>query len=357
MNVHLPQEVFMIENRSTPNTSEKKAWFHRPFSLMILTGLISIGLLAWLLARYPIEFSSPAAAPTLAVLLVDTGMLLFLVRNPIPAPISARPARTGRLVLLILACGLVFFTLPVFFKGQILYAFPPIAILSLVLLKQRISRRELIFSGGLALVAGTAGLANGGLKAFTPLAWATLQVFLILTGLLCGWKVLAAYGLNKFGVGRSRLLDAGPSAAIRGFGIGALLAIPWALGNIVLGSYANDTWVRAWWQPFVAIQPGIAEEAWGRLLVIPLLYLVFRLAAQPRTAFAIALLFGAYWFAYLHTPMGLAGFTGTILTGTLYGLPVAYLCLYRDLETAIGWHFAVDFVRFLTAYIILARIP
>jgi hypothetical protein len=294
--------------------------------------------------------------PALAVLLVDTSLLLFLVRNPIPTSIPAQPARNGRLVLLILACGLVFFTLPALFKGQILYAFPPVAVLSLVLLKQRISRRELIYSGVLALVAGAAGLANGGLKGFTPLVWAILQVFLVLTGLLCGWKILESSGLKKFGVGRSRLLDAGPSAAMRGFGMGALIAIPWALGNLVLGGYASDTWVRAWWQPFVAIQPGIAEEAWGRLLVIPLLYLVFRLAAQPRTAFAIALLFGAYWFAYLHTPMGLAGITGTILTGTLYGLPVAYLCLYRDLETAIGWHFAVDFVRFLTAYIVFSRV-
>ncbi len=346
-----------MENGASPREMEKKAWKTRPFSLVLSTGLISIAVFTWLLIRYPTGFTSPSVPAALAVLLVDTGLLLYLVRNPIPACLPVQPVRRGRLALLVFACSVVFFTLPAFFKGHILYAFPPIAVLSLVLLKQRITRSEMVYASVLALVAGAAGLANGGLKGFTPLAWAILQVFLVLTGLLCGWKILEATCLDKYAVGRSRLLAAGPAAAIRGFGLGVLLAIPWALGNIVLGGYANDSWITAWWQPLVAIQPGIAEEAWGRLLIIPLLYLVFRLAAQPRTAFAIALLFGAYWFAYLHTPMGLAGITGTILTGTLYGLPVAYLCLYRDLETAIGWHFAVDFVRFLMAYILLARTP
>jgi len=343
----------VLENGISPNVSEKKAWFQRPFSLVLATGLLSTGILAWLIAHYPAGFSSPSTLPILVILLIDTGVLLYLVRNPIPKSIPTQPAQIGRLALLIAACGLVFFTLPALFKGPILYSFPPIAVLCLVLIKKPVSRRELIYAGGLALAAGIAGLANGGLKGFSPLAWAILQVFLVTTGLVCGWKVLESTGLAAYGVGKSRLLSSGPAAALRGLGLGIAIAIPWALGNIAMGGNAKDTWVDAWWKPFVAIQPGIAEEAWGRLLIIPLLYLVFRLAAQPRTAFAIAMFFGAYWFSYLHTNMGLEGILSTLMIGTLYGLPIAYLCLYRDLETAIGWHFAVDGLRFLAALILL----
>ena len=131
-----------------------------------------------------------------------------------------------------------------------------------------------------------------------------------------------------------------------------LISLPWAITNILLGG-AQDTWVKAWWQPVVALQPGIAEEAWGRVLMVSLLFLVFRLAARPRVAFTVALFLASYWFAYLHTSMDLNGLVSTILLGTLYALPVAYLCLFRDLETAMGWHFFVDFVRFAAAFVVL----
>ncbi|HYM96616.1 MAG TPA: hypothetical protein VET26_04915 [Candidatus Sulfotelmatobacter sp.] len=41
-----------------------------------------------------------------------------------------------------------------------------------------------------------------------------------------------------------------------------VIALPWAFGNIAGGLFAGDAY-RTVWQPLSALQPGIAEEAWG----------------------------------------------------------------------------------------------
>jgi membrane protease YdiL (CAAX protease family) len=69
---------------------------------------------------------------------------------------------------------------------------------------------------------------------------------------------------------------------------------------------------------------------------------------------ARAVLVAAYWFAYLHTGRGFGASTmiSTLMIGTLYALPVAYLWLRRGLETAMSFHFCQDFVRWGVAYLI-----
>ena len=128
-----------------------------------------------------------------------------------------------------------------------------------------------------------------------------------------------------------------------------LLSLPWALGLVAMGGSDSETWARHWWQPLLAINPGIAEEAWGRMLLVPLLFLLLSRVSRPRRAFTVALIIIGYWFAFLHTSGGVNGLFSTIMMGTLYILPVSYICLYRDLETAIGFHFWLDFVKFTAA--------
>jgi len=59
-----------------------------------------------------------------------------------------------------------------------------------------------------------------------------------------------------------------------------------------------------------------------------------------------------YWFAYLHTPGGFDAILSTLMIGTLYGLPHSVLCLHHDLETAVGFHFWIDFVKFGSAMLL-----
>ena len=114
----------------------------------------------------------------------------------------------------------------------------------------------------------------------------------------------------------------------------------------------REAWVQRWWHPLVAVQPGIAEEAWGRVLLVPLLFLTLRPVARSRAALTGAVVLLAYWFAYLHTPGGIEGLISAAMIGTLFALPTSYLWLRRGLETAIGFHFWLNFVKFVFAYLL-----
>lgn len=321
---------------------------------------IATAVLAWMFFTQPRGFDHPATPIALVILLACTIALMRWNASPVvdAAGAEAGPLRRGRMALVGLALAVPLFVLPMLLRGKILYGLPVLALIVLAALRRRITRREMLYALGLALAAAAAGLGAGWLDDFSTLEWAALQVPLVLTGLLCGWKVFEQSGLAEQGVGRSRFLAEGPGSALRGFGLGMLMSLPWAIVNILLGG-AQDNWVKAWWQPLVAIQPGIAEEAWGRVLMVSLLFLALRWAGTPRSAqgsraaLTAAIFLSAYWFAYLHTDMGLAGITGTVLLGTLYALPISYLCLYRDLETAVGFHFFIDFLRFAAALVLM----
>jgi hypothetical protein len=131
--------------------------------------------------------------------------------------------------------------------------------------------------------------------------------------------------------------------ALRGFGLGFLLAAPGALGNIANGPFEEDHFESSW-QILAALRPGIAEEAWGRIFNISALYWAFRRYARARPA----ILVGTYWFAFLHAPLNPVVF---VLLGTIQVLPITFLWLTRGLETALGFHVCVDLVRFLAAYL------
>jgi hypothetical protein len=88
------------------------------------------------------------------------------------------------------------------------------------------------------------------------------------------------------------------------------------------------------------------------VLLVPLFILVFRPVAQGRTAITAAMVIMTYWFAHLHTAGGPAAVFSTVMIGTLYALPTSYLWLRRGLETAVGFHFGLDFTKFVAAYLL-----
>jgi hypothetical protein len=314
--------------------------------------VLSTAGLGWQVSQGRHTFDSQATVPALLALLACTAALLWWLAGSAPdVPSHADRTRRGRFVVVaILAMG-VLFPLRTFIGPPLLFALPVLGLVVLALLRLRLSRHEVVYALLLALVAGIAGLAAGWVT-FPPVAWAALQVALVLLGLLAGWSLLRHTGLLQAGIGRTLLLMEGPVPALRGFAQGMLIAMPWAFGLAVLGAANEESWVLRWWQPLVAIQPGIAEEAWGRVLLIPALFLVFRSVARARTALTAALVIMAYWFAYLHTPGGFEATPSTVMIGTLFVLPTSYLWLRRGLETAIGFHFWLDFVKFVAAYLL-----
>lgn len=354
------------ENGETGRLKESpRRWKVLAFGLLwVLTTLLA----GWQMANPSFTFESASTLLVIGALLACSVALMLLVGNPVrdlPAAqqleasrgtqdnIAVARPKTSRFVFIILAAGVVLFSLRTLVGPPLLFGLPVLAVITLVVLRQPLPRGEVFYASGLALLAGLAGLAAGWITDFAPVLWSILQVALTLSSFLAGWAILRRTGLTGMGVGRIRLLQEGPASAARGFLLGILLAVPWALGNVVMGGANPDAWVKSWWQPFVAIQPGIAEEAWGRIFLVPFLFLLFRLFNRPRAAFLAALFVMGYWFAYLHTPGDLGSAFSTLVIGTLYALPISYLCLFKDLETAVGFHFWVDFIRYGAALILL----
>lgn len=123
------------------------------------------------------------------------------------------------------------------------------------------------------------------------------------------------------------------------------LSLPWALAKVAAGSeLVQLDAIQEWWEPVRALQPGIAEEAWGRAFMIPFLLLVFGRSAPAGVALWTAVLVAAAWFAWLHLPLNPVA---TVLLGLLFVLPMAMLWLRRDLESEMGFHVASDLVRLL----------
>jgi hypothetical protein len=320
-------------------------------SIFAIIWIITTLLLAWLLLKNEPAFASRSSLVAMGTLFICTLGLIWQLSNPIPEEASTLAGKRWRFILLIVLICVVLFPLRTLVGPPLLFGLPVIGLLVLAWLHWPISLRSAIYASNLALIAGIAGLGAGWIKDIPLPAWAVLNFLLTLTGLLAGWGILQRYGLDQFGIGHSRFLAEGGLQALKSFGLGLLLALPWAFGSVLMGSSQSETWLNAWWQPLTAIQPGIAEEVWGRILIVPLLFVLLRNAARSRQAFTAALLIGACWFAYLHTPGGISALPSMLIIGTLFTLPVSYLCLHLDLETAIGFHFWLDFVKFLYALI------
>lgn len=231
------------------------------------------------------------------------------------------------------------------------------ALVSLVALRTLGSWPEIAYAGALAVVAGIAGLANGHNAPYLPLwQWGLLQVPLTFFGLLAGWALARRLGLFEQGIGEVHLLAKGSRKAIRAGLEGMLLAVPFGLLGVVLGSTSSESWARHWWAPLIAIQPAISEEAYARVLLIGLLIFIFlRLRAGTlRAAWLGAIIVGVYWFAAIHAkPWDIIS---TLLLGTLFNLPLTFVWMRRGLESSMGFHFAVDGIRWLAVFLVAAGI-
>lgn len=322
--------------------------------IFLISWVVTSLATGWFLWQGQQASNSPLAITILlALTFYTTFVLLWWLPKPKLDDLSD-PTRTRKGLFafsLIVIAAILFFAYG--YAGYyVLFALPVLGLVVLLLLRRYVARGELLYALGLGMIVGIAGLASG-INFISPSVWAILQVLLVTTGLPAGWSMLRHSGLLKAGVGHSRFLTEGIISALSGFVQGLILCIPWALGAVVLGTSKGETWVQAWWQPVTAIQPGIAEEAWGRMLLVPLVFLVLHRVARTQFAFTAALIIVGYWFAYMHTP-GVFDLVTTLLVGTLMVLPLSYLCLYRDVETAIGFHFGYDFIP-VAAIFLLTR--
>jgi hypothetical protein len=166
--------------------------------------------------------------------------------------------------------------------------------------------------------------------------------------------MFAAGGLlsKRTGLRGSQLYAGGYRKAVVSFLWGCLLFIPLGLTNAAAGSPAlRMTWVTRWWIPLS--QPlfsGIVEEAWFRLFLVSLCYFLLRPAFNRRPAIALlcAVLFSAITFGMGH---GGTLLERILVTGLLYGLPMAVVFARRDWENAVGAHYMINMIPTLMVFL------
>lgn len=331
--IHVPKTV----------SAEKKMTVYFPILWLLCTVIFGIQIL-----QKQHEFEFPGSFLNM-LLLVICSISLMTQYAPSPLPKNALPENRNPLMLwgISLLLLLVLVLTKVFIGPSLLFGLPIIG--GIVVLRHRTSipAQEIGYVLILAGIAAGCGLGAQWIS-MNRLVWSALQFFLVMCGFLAGWCLLKQTDLSQYALGTSAYITDGIMPAVKGFGVGFLLSLPWALGNILFG--ASATWVQSWWQPLIALNPGIAEEAWSRMLLVPLLYLLLRRFSHTRHAFFLSTLIVGFWFSYLHMSHGLIEFViMTPLMTIMYALTLSSLIFHRNLEMAIGFHVAIDFVKYFAA--------
>jgi hypothetical protein len=231
------------------------------------------------------------------------------------------------------------------------------ALFILLVWRRRISLRIVLFAAAAGLLTAISGWGLTCLRgsAAGPSQWNEI----VLRGgvFVTIWSAAGALLLEQSGLTCVRALKGDYSCAIRSFAWGCVLALPAALFPLLDGPQRGDTDViKQWWQPFCALQPGISEEVYARLFLLTGLYVLLRPTTnrRPWKAVLAAVLIAGVVHGLAHVPtekiLGPAGLE-MLGAGALYGVPLGLLFVKRDLEQAIGYHFFIDFVRFLVSLV------
>lgn len=129
--------------------------------------------------------------------------------------------------------------------------------------------------------------------------------------------------------------------------LGGLLFIPLGLINAAGGSGIR---VTKWWMPlWLPWFSGIAEETWFRLFLVGLCYFLLRPAfrIQPVLTVTCAVLFSGITFGLGHA-LTLESF---LVTGLLYGVPLAVVFVEHDWEHAVGAHYVINMIPAMVVFL------
>ncbi|MGD8902747.1 MAG: hypothetical protein PVH95_06710 [Anaerolineae bacterium] len=106
---------------------------------------------------------------------------------------------------------------------------------------------------------------------------------------------------------------------------------------------------------FEALNPAISEEIIFRFFVLALCLNLLEGSHSPRLALTAAVILAVVPHSLNHLPdlfleNASMGLTMLVATSLLFGLPMALLQIKRNLETAIAFHWVIDFMRFLFGF-------
>jgi hypothetical protein len=242
-------------------------------------------------------------------------------------------------ILLLLVAGLIIS------PGVSLLTAACLTALAMVMIWRSYVSRPVVLVGlaaGIVVGLGIRFLEHG------QLGWAILNAIATPLAFIAGTLLLERSELSQV-----RLLAGQYRRSLRGFLWGCVFAAPAALLNLMGNVQASDTWVVHWWQPLAALDPAISEEIWARLFLTTLVYVLLRPASnsRPGRALCVAVLLSSLTHAFAHAGINLIGL---VIGGLLYGVPTGLLFVKHDLEHALGYHFFIDYLRYLAALLAFA---
>jgi hypothetical protein len=173
-----------------------------------------------------------------------------------------------------------------------------------------------------------------------------VEVFLVSLGAV---GLLKAHDVLRFRLPGNDLAATGKS-----LGLGVLLGIPFAILNVLLFVFANGEQIvpeDLLTQAIIALKPAIMEEMAFRLLFMALALVVLMKVLPRKIAIASAIFMAIVFHSAAHVPDLLVSnppmaLVMVVVTSLLFGLPMALLAYKKDIETAIGFHWIIDAVRF-----------
>ncbi len=164
--------------------------------------------------------------------------------------------------------------------------------------------------------------------------------------------------LERSRLSQIRLLDGNYLQAGKSFLWGCAMAVPPALVNIVQVRQMQvsdfDQLFDSWWKSFYALQPGIVEEIWARLLLVTFIYSLLQplSAGRPNKAAVWSIVLAAFIHGFAHFPLSISNPIEIVFVSVSYGIPLGLLFVKRDLERAVAYHFFIDLVRFFVVYMV-----
>ena len=216
----------------------------------------------------------------------------------------------------------------------------------LVVWRREIRLRPAVLGLALAVIALLGGLP------FWENNLVGKRLFVVLLVFVPPMFIAGGLLLKRTGLGGSQLHAGRYRKTLGSFLWGCLLFIPLGLINAAGGSPGTGiTWVTRSWMPFsLPWFSGIAEEAWFRLFLVSLCYFLLRPAFSkcPALAAICAVLFSAITFGLGHGGTLLERF---LVTGLLYGLPMAVIFARRDWEHAVGAHYMINMLPWVMVFL------
>lgn len=146
--------------------------------------------------------------------------------------------------------------------------------------------------------------------------------------------------------------------ALRSIGWGIVLSVPLAVVNnlyFYLTSGNRFEFTDVWQSGLRALNPAISEEIIFRFFVMGLTLSLLRGTAHKKLAVGVAVALGVVPHSLNHLPdlfliNPASALFLLVATSVAFGLPMALLQLKRNLDSAMGFHWFIDFARFLMGF-------